>query len=101
MAATEFTLNIPDAAITDLCDRLGRTRFPDQAPGEPWAYGTSVNYLRELVEYWRSSFDWRTEEAQLNAFPQFKVPLPRLQRLYQMRSLRMLDTTKKSGVIRL
>jgi pimeloyl-ACP methyl ester carboxylesterase len=75
VAATEFTLNIPYAALTDLCDRLGRTRFPDQAPGEPWAYGTSVNYLRELVEYWRSSFDWRTEEAQLNAFPQFKVPL--------------------------
>ena len=76
MAAPEqFTLNVPEAAIADLRERLSRTRFPDQAPGEPWAYGTSVNYLRELVEYWRSSFDWRTEEAQLNAFPQFKVPL--------------------------
>jgi pimeloyl-ACP methyl ester carboxylesterase len=70
-----FTLHIPDASIVDLGERLARTRFPDQAPGEPWAYGTSVDYLRDLIEYWRSGFDWRTEEARLNAFPQFKTAL--------------------------
>jgi pimeloyl-ACP methyl ester carboxylesterase len=76
MAAPEpFTLNVPEAAIADLRERLSRTRFPDQAPGEPWAYGTDVNYLRELVANWRSSFDWRAEEARLNACPQFKAPL--------------------------
>ena len=60
-----FTLTIPEAAIADLRDRLGRTRFPDQAPGEAWAYGTDVGYLRQLVEYWRTKFDWRAEEARL------------------------------------
>ena len=70
-----FTLRVPDEAIDDLRDRLGRTRFSDQAPGDPWAYGTDVGYLRQLVEYWRGAFDWRAEEARLNAFPQFKVPL--------------------------
>jgi microsomal epoxide hydrolase len=70
-----FTLNVPEEAIADLRERLRRTRFPDQAPGEPWAYGADVGYLRKLVEYWASSFDWRSEEARLNAFPQYKVPL--------------------------
>ncbi len=70
-----FTLRVPDEAIADLRDRLARTRFPDQAPGDPWAYGTDVGYLRQLVEYWHSAFDWRAEEARLNAFRQFKVPL--------------------------
>jgi microsomal epoxide hydrolase len=70
-----FTLRIPDEAIGDLRDRLARTRFPDQAPGDPWAYGTDVGYLRHLVEYWHGTFDWRAEEARLNAFPQFKIPL--------------------------
>ena len=70
-----FTLRVPEEAIVDLRDRLARTRFPDQAPGDPWAYGADVGYLRELVEYWRGTFDWRAEEARLNAFPQFKVPL--------------------------
>jgi pimeloyl-ACP methyl ester carboxylesterase len=70
-----FTLRVPEGAIADLRDRLARTRFPDEAPADPWAYGTDVVYLRQLVEYWRSTFDWRAEEAGLNAFPQFKVPL--------------------------
>ena len=70
-----FTLHIPDADIADLRERLGRTRFPDQAPGEAWAYGTEVDYLRELIEYWRTTFDWRAEEAALNAFPQFRAAL--------------------------
>ena len=72
---TPFTLHVPDADIADLRDRLARTRFPDQAPGDAWAYGTDVAYLRELTEYWRNDFDWRAEEAALNAFPQFRVPL--------------------------
>ena len=70
-----FTLNVADTAIADLRERLARTRFPDQAPGEPWDYGTNVDYLRGLVEYWRTGFDWRAQEARLNAFPQFKAPL--------------------------
>jgi len=70
-----FALNVTDTAITDLRERLARTRFPDQAPGEPWAYGTNVDYLRGLTEYWRTAFDWRRQEARLNAFPQFKAPL--------------------------
>ena len=75
MQPKPFTLNIPEAEIADLDERLARTRLPDQAPGEPWAYGTDVDYLRELVEYWRSGFDWRAQEARLNAFPQYSVPL--------------------------
>src|SRR3954470_2665115 len=70
-----FTLHIPDAEIADLRDRLARTRLPDQTPGEPWAYGTDLGYLRELIEYWRTRFDWRAEETALNAFPQFRVAL--------------------------
>lgn len=70
-----FTLSVPDEAIADLRERLARTRFPDQAPGEPWAYGTDLDYLRELVGYWRDGFDWRAQEARLNAFPQFKAAL--------------------------
>jgi microsomal epoxide hydrolase len=72
---TPFQLHVADAAIADLRDRIARTRFPDQAPGEPWAYGTDVAYLKELLEYWGGEFDWRAWEARLNALPQFCVPL--------------------------
>jgi pimeloyl-ACP methyl ester carboxylesterase len=74
-APQSFQLRIADSAIDDLRERLARTRFPDQAPGAPWAYGSDVAYMKQLVEYWHSHFDWRTQEARLNGFAQFKVPL--------------------------
>lgn len=70
-----FTLRVEDSVLEDLRTRLRRARFPDQAPGEPWAYGTEVEYMRGLTKYWGEQFDWRVWEAKLNAFPQFKVPL--------------------------
>ena len=75
MAPKPFALSIPDAAIADLKTRLGLTRLPDSAPGEPWADGSSVDYVRDLVAYWKDHFDWRAQEAALNGFSQFKVPL--------------------------
>jgi microsomal epoxide hydrolase len=75
MPPEAFTLRISDAAINDLRGRLFRTRLPDQAPGDPWEYGTNVDYLNGLIEYWRTGFDWRAQEARLNAFQQYKVPL--------------------------
>ena len=61
--------------IADLKARLALTRFPDQAPGGEWAFGSSVTYVKDLVAYWRDRFDWRAQEARLNAYPQFMVPL--------------------------
>ncbi|MEZ5670139.1 MAG: epoxide hydrolase [Alphaproteobacteria bacterium] len=72
---TPFTLHVDDAALDDLRARLARARFPDQAPDAPWAYGTDVGYMRDLVGHWRDRFDWRAQEARLNALPQFTVPL--------------------------
>ena len=66
-----FRIDIPDAALEDLRDRLARTRWPDELPGAGWAYGVPLGYLRELAEYWRAGYDWRAQEARLNQFPQF------------------------------
>jgi pimeloyl-ACP methyl ester carboxylesterase len=74
-AITAARLNIPEPAIADLRERLTRTRFPDQAPRPAWSHGTDLEYLRQLVDYWRSGFDWRAQEACLNAVPQYKTTL--------------------------
>src|SRR5258706_2369839 len=70
-----FRLQVPDAALADLRERLARTRFPDEPALELWATGTSLSYLKDLVGYWRSGFDWRSWEAKLNSFKQFTMPL--------------------------
>jgi pimeloyl-ACP methyl ester carboxylesterase len=72
---TPFRLHVPDADLADLRERLARTRFPDEPPLEPWSTGTSLGYLKELLSYWENSFDWRAQEAALNRFRQFTVPI--------------------------
>jgi pimeloyl-ACP methyl ester carboxylesterase len=70
-----FALTVPDAVLEDLRERLARTRLPDEPPLEPWSTGTSVAYLQGLLKYWRDGYDWRAQEAMLNSFRQFSVPL--------------------------
>lgn len=72
---TPVRLHLEDAVLDDLRARLARTRWPEVPPGEPWAAGTDVDYLQRLAEHWRSTFDWRAQEAALNAFRQFTVSL--------------------------
>jgi pimeloyl-ACP methyl ester carboxylesterase len=68
-----FRIEVPNEVIEDLSDRLSRTRWPDEVQGAGWDYGTSRSYLQELVEYWLTSFDWRTQERLLNELPQFSA----------------------------
>lgn len=66
-----FRVEVPRAQLTDLAERLGRTRWPEEVPGTGWSRGVPVGYLKELAEYWRTSYDWRVHEARLNEYPQF------------------------------
>ena len=68
-----FTIKIPDAVLKDLKERLARARFPDQLVGAGWTYGTDLEYLQQLVRYWRDKYDWREQERKLNKLPQFKT----------------------------
>ena len=70
-----FTVRVSDEALSDLRARLTRVRWPDEPPLEPWSVGTSVAYMKPLVDYWRDRFDWRAQEAKLNAFANFTVAL--------------------------
>ena len=72
---TPFRLHVPEETLKDLRERLSRVRWPDEPPIEPWSTGTSVGYMRQLVDYWRDRFDWRAQEEALNRYHHFKVPL--------------------------
>ncbi len=74
-AVQPFRISIPQASITDLNERLARTRWPDEPPLDAWSTGTSLAYAKDLCGYWRERFDWRAWEAKLNDFPQFKTRL--------------------------
>ncbi|GAB3709197.1 epoxide hydrolase family protein [Nocardiopsis nanhaiensis] len=66
-----FHIDVPKEQLVDLEARLANTRWPDEVPGTGWDRGVPVGYLKELTEYWRTTYDWRAHEAELNAHPQF------------------------------
>ncbi|MFE4458597.1 epoxide hydrolase family protein, partial [Nocardia tengchongensis] len=70
-----FHLEIPQSDLEYLHDRLDRARWAAQLPGTGWERGIPESGLRELAAYWRNEFDWRAQEAKLNAFPQFTTEI--------------------------
>ena len=70
-----FTIRVSDETLADLQSRLSRTRFPDQIPNSAWDYGADTAYMRELVAYWQTSYDWRKHEAELNKLPHFQTEI--------------------------
>ncbi len=69
-----FRIAIPQADLDDLQDRLRRTRWPQEiGDNSQWQAGTNLAYMRELVDYWLTRYDWRAQEAAMNALPQFRT----------------------------
>jgi len=66
-----FRIDIPEADITDLKERLAMTRFPPALEGVGWDYGMNDAFLRQLVDYWRNQYDWRASETRLNGFSHY------------------------------
>jgi pimeloyl-ACP methyl ester carboxylesterase len=66
-----FHVHVTDDVLLDLRRRLSATRLPPPSPAERWSDGTDSAFLGELLGYWRDGFDWRKQEALINALPQF------------------------------
>ncbi|HZN93990.1 MAG TPA: epoxide hydrolase [Myxococcales bacterium] len=75
MDIRRFTVDVPEHVLTDLNDRLARTRWPDEIEGAGWEYGVDRSYLLDLAEYWQDQFSWRDQEQALNALPHFKATI--------------------------
>jgi microsomal epoxide hydrolase len=74
-AIEAFRIHVDDAELDDLRRRLAQTRFPDQIEDTGWEYGIPIDYLRDLVQYWHDTYDWREHEAALNELPQLRTTI--------------------------
>jgi pimeloyl-ACP methyl ester carboxylesterase len=75
MRIERFRVYVPEDVIDDLTDRLARTRWPDQIGGPAWRDGSDLDYMRSLVEYWRTRYDWRAQEQDINRFAHFRADI--------------------------
>ncbi|MFD2767646.1 epoxide hydrolase family protein [Micromonospora eburnea] len=85
-AIRPFRIDVPQAELDDLADRLARTRWAEELPADPsasptgpvppgWEYGVPRGYVQRLVERWQTAYDWRAWENRLNAYPQFTTEI--------------------------
>lgn len=74
MIVRPYRIDVPDAVLVDLRDRLDKTRWPRPIPGQGWDYGVDIGVVRDLCERW-TGFDWRSQEAKLNELPQFMAEI--------------------------
>ncbi|MEY2450153.1 MAG: epoxide hydrolase [Acidimicrobiaceae bacterium] len=74
-AIVPFRIEIPDAALADLRDRLQRTRWPEAETVEDWSQGVPLSYAHEVCQYWADKYDWRSTEARLNDFAQYRTDI--------------------------
>jgi pimeloyl-ACP methyl ester carboxylesterase len=66
-----FVVDVPDATINKILDRVRLYEWPEEPEGGGWVYGTSLDYMKALAAYWVDGYDWRAEEAQLNRLSHF------------------------------
>jgi pimeloyl-ACP methyl ester carboxylesterase len=63
-----YRIDVPNAVLDDLKERLARTRWPDAETVDDWSQGIPLAYTRDLAAYWADGYDWRPREAALNRF---------------------------------
>jgi pimeloyl-ACP methyl ester carboxylesterase len=70
-----FRIEIADAELVDLRDRLRRTRWPEPETVDDWSQGVPLSYVQDVCQYWADKYDWRAAEARLNEFAQYRTDI--------------------------
>ncbi len=68
MQIEPFQIAVSQETLDDLRERLERVRWPDEVQDADWRYGANLGYMKELVNYWLTKFDWRAQEQWINSF---------------------------------
>lgn len=66
-----FRINVPDETLDRIRTRVAEYPWHEMPDDGGWAYGTNLDYMKELCAYWVNEFDWRKHEARINRFPHY------------------------------
>ena len=75
----KFEIHVDDEILTDLNDRLARTRWPDSEPVDDWTQGIPLQYVQDLCAYWQTDYNWRATEEALKSIPQYTTEIDGLE----------------------
>jgi microsomal epoxide hydrolase len=74
-AIRPFSINVPDSTLADIRARVANYPWHEMPDDGGWDYGTNLDYMKEICDYWLNEFDWRKHEAEINRFDHFICPV--------------------------
>ena len=75
MQPRPYTISVPDETLERIRARVAEYEWHEMPEDGGWAYGTNLDYMKELSAYWLEQFEWREQEADLNRFSHFTAPV--------------------------
>ena len=75
MSLEPFKIEVSEEILEDMYERLSRARWPDQVEGADWNYGTNLDYMKQLIDYWQKEYNWRSQEEELNQFSHYHTEI--------------------------
>ena len=66
-----FKIDIPDKELEEIYLKVKNYRWHEMPDDGGWEYGTNIDYMKEISNYWIKDFDWRKHETKINKFSNF------------------------------
>lgn len=73
MTAIPFKINIEQSVLDNIQSKLNQSEIENNPVNGGWEKGTNIEYMQQLLSYWKTDYDWKKQETELNKFNHFKA----------------------------
>tara|TARA_A100001011_G_scaffold355144_1_gene398116 strand:+ start:587 stop:1735 length:1149 start_codon:yes stop_codon:yes gene_type:complete len=73
MDINAFEINFLDVEIQNVKTKVASFPWHEMPKDGGWSFGTNIDYMKSLADYWTKEYDWKSQEARLNQFPNYKT----------------------------
>ena len=70
-----FHIDVADETLDRIRAQVVGYPWHEMPDDGGWAYGTNLDYMKELCAYWVDGFDWRKQETAINRFSHYVAPV--------------------------
>ena len=75
MDINAFEINFSDVEIQNVKTKVASFPWHEMPKDGGWSFGTNIDYMKNLADYWTKEYDWKSQEARLNQFPNYKTKI--------------------------
>ncbi len=66
-----FKLNVSDDILKEINLKVKNYPWHEMPDDGGWEYGTNLDYMKEISDYWVNKFNWKKHETEINKFSNY------------------------------